>query len=317
MNDPRTPEPTVRGERTYRQVALLAETVTPFLGIGAWLRRLGLSAPEVYFADEPAGLVLLEDLGDEDYGGLARRGADMDAPYEAAVEALLRLDAGPPPETVPLPGGRRHAVPRFNLEVCHIEVELLTDWTWPALRGAPCPRDAVEAFRRIWADLFATLAGAETLALRDYHSPNLLWLPERQGAARVGIIDHQDAVRAHAAYDVVSLAQDARIDIGEAREAAIVDAYGAAMPARLGIDRDEFARAYAVFGAQRATRLVGLFTRLPHRDGKPDYLAHLPRVADYLARNLRHPALAVYRDWLETHFGTGLVADLKRIGPTP
>ncbi len=313
MNWPQIEEAIVSDGKTYRQLAGLAASVMPFLAVGSYLHRLGLSVPALYAADRENGFLLLEDLGDQSYGQLMASGQDMRLPLEAATAALARLHEEPAPRTLPLADGNSYKVPRYTQSICLIEIDLLTVWAWPALKGAPCPADISTSFRELWAGLFATLGGAQTLMLRDFHSPNLLWLPERQGAGRAGIIDHQDAVIAHAAYDVVSLGQDARVDISETLEAMIVDAYLANMPGQTGIGEDEFRRAYAVFGAQRAVRLIGLFFRLAAQDGKPEYLAHLPRTANYLGRNLRHPALGPLKSWLERHFGADLEDQVGRI----
>ena len=129
--------------------------------------------------------------------------------------------------------------------------------------------------------------------LRDYHSPNLLWLPEREGIARVGVIDFQDAMRGPAAYDLVSLLQDARVDVAAELEAHCSTTTVPASTAReTGFDRDAFGFAYAALGAQRNTKIVGIFARLAKRDGKPGYLRHIPRLWRYLERDLAHPRLA-------------------------
>jgi aminoglycoside/choline kinase family phosphotransferase len=141
--------------------------------------------------------------------------------------------------------------------------------------------------------------------LRDYHSPNLLWLPEREGIARVGVIDFQDAMRGPPAYDLVSLLQDARVDVAPELEAAVFDHYCAAVTARqTGFDRDAFAFAYAALGAQRNTKILGIFARLAKRDGKPAYLRHIPRLWGYLERDLAHPQLAGLKRWYDRHFPT-------------
>ncbi|MFZ4532283.1 MAG: aminoglycoside phosphotransferase family protein, partial [Alsobacter sp.] len=141
-----------------------------------------------------------------------------------------------------------------------------------------------------------------------YHSPNLMWLPEREGLARIGLLDFQDAVLGHPAYDVVSLLQDARVDVAEDLELRLLGHYArqrrAAQPE---FDMGAFARAYAVFGAQRATKILGIFARLDRRDGKPAYLRHLPRIEHYIRRDLAHPVLADLKVWYETHL-PGLIA---------
>jgi aminoglycoside/choline kinase family phosphotransferase len=138
--------------------------------------------------------------------------------------------------------------------------------------------------------------------LRDYHSPNLIWLPEREGLARVGVIDFQDCVLGHPAYDVASLLQDARVSVSDELELRLLSHYAVT---RSKADADfvmsDFAAAYAILGAQRATKILGIFTRLDRRDGKPAYLAHMPRVERYLIKNLEHPALAAIKGWYKTH----------------
>ncbi len=139
--------------------------------------------------------------------------------------------------------------------------------------------------------------------LRDYHSPNLVWMPERKGVARVGILDFQDALNEHFAFDLVSLLQDARVDVPEALERELFRYYcGEVAASEPHFDREGFAAAYADFGAQRNTRLLGLWARLLRRDGKPDYLQHYPRTWGYLARNLRHVTLAPLAAWYDRHF---------------
>ena len=141
-------------------------------------------------------------------------------------------------------------------------------------------------------------AAAPTWTLRDYHSPNLIWLPEREGLKRVGIIDFQDCVMGHPAYDVVSLLQDARVTVPDEMELRLLGHYAQLRKvASPDFDMPAFARAYAILGAQRATKILGIFARLDKRDHKPAYLAHLPRVTRYLRKNLAHPALALLRDW--------------------
>lgn len=314
MNAPPMAEPPEVSAGSYSETAHLARDVVPFLAIGQHLRGLGLSAPEILAADAAAGLLLLEDLGDGEYARLARAGHDMDEPYEAAVQALSRLHAAPPPVRIGVEGAGFHRVPAYDLDAFLVEAELLVDWTWPALTKSTCPGDARQAYRAAWTDLFMDLKGPEVLVLRDFHSPNLIWLPGRTGAARAGIIDHQDAVVGHPAYDLVALAQDARIDVAPDREERLVAAYLEARPERVDHDEAGFRAAYAVLGAQRAAKIVGIFTRLAHRDGKPDYLQHLPRVAAHLSRNLRHPALAAVAAWTEKHFGSDMSQRICGVG---
>ena len=158
-------------------------------------------------------------------------------------------------------------------------------------------------FSNLWrAALQEIVTGPQTWALRDYHSPNLMWLPQRTGLARIGLLDFQDCVLGSPAYDVASLAQDARVSVSPELELKLLGHY--AMLRRSqdpAFDMAAFARAYAIMGAQRATKVLGIFARLNKRDGKPQYLAHMPRVRAYLLRDLAHPALGELKAWYENH----------------
>jgi aminoglycoside/choline kinase family phosphotransferase len=159
--------------------------------------------------------------------------------------------------------------------------------------------------------------------LRDFHSPNLLWLAEREGVARVGLLDFQDAVLGSPAYDVASLLMDARVDVSEVMELKLLARYAIGRKARdPGFDPVRFAGRYAVLGAQRATKILGIFARLDRRDRKPQYLRHLPRVWNYLLRSLQHPALAELQNWYLTHVPPPEIPataplDLEEFAPQP
>jgi N-acetylmuramate 1-kinase len=199
--------------------------------------------------------------------------------------------------------GRDHVIPEFDLEAFQIETDLLLDWYAPHRAGAALSAAARAEFGRLWAELHASLAdGERTWLLRDYHSPNLIWLPAREGVARVGLIDFQDALLGPPAYDLVSLGQDARVDVPPELELKLLSRYATARRAAdPAFDVAAFAAAYAVLGAQRSTKILGIFTRLDKRDGKPAYLRHMPRVEAYLRRNLEHPALADLKGWYAQH----------------
>jgi N-acetylmuramate 1-kinase len=162
------------------------------------------------------------------------------------------------------------------------------------------PSEALRSeFETMWREILQRpVAAPRTWVIRDYHSPNLIWLGDREGLARVGIIDFQDAALGPAAYDVVSLLQDARIDVPEATELALFSRYiKARRAADATFDAANFAALYAILSAQRNTRLLGTFARLNRRDGKPQYLKHQPRIWAYLNRSLAHPALSSLRAW--------------------
>ena len=301
MDWPKAPDgPPPRQGRTYSQIAHRAEDVKPFVAVAQALREAGLSAPRIHAQDLDAGLLILEDFGDETFTRMAARGLDQSGPYRLAVDALLILRKKPPRRVLPA-DGVSHVLPDFDREALRIETELVVNWFLPAVRGAQTPQALRDEFAALWNEQFDWLLRQPAgWVLRDYHSPNLLWRSGEEGMGRLGIIDFQDAMRGHLAYDLVSLLQDARLDLPAGFEAALLEHYcQRAAATDAGFDARSFLRAYRLLGAQRATKLLGLFTRLCRRDGKRAYLQHLPRVARYLSENLNDPALARLKSWYE------------------
>ncbi|WP_407943157.1 tRNA (adenosine(37)-N6)-threonylcarbamoyltransferase complex ATPase subunit type 1 TsaE [Methylobacterium oxalidis] len=300
ISPPRADGPPVRDGKPYSAVVKLAESVHAFVAVDRGLRALGFSAPRIYGEDLGAGLLILEDLGAEPV-------VDASGPrperYAEAVRLLAKLHAMELPNALPVADGIDHVLPPYDTEALLFEAELLPEWYAPAIRGVTLPDAARDDFLALWAEaLRGAIPERPTWTLRDYHSPNLIWLPERDGLERIGLIDFQDAVLGHPAYDVASLLQDARVDASAEFELRLLGLYVRERRAREPeFDMQGFARAYALLAAQRATKILGIFARLDRRDGKPGYLAHLPRIEGYLARNLAHPALARLRLWHEEH----------------
>jgi tRNA threonylcarbamoyl adenosine modification protein YjeE len=309
MDAPRQPDgPPVRGGKPYSQIAQLAEDVRPYVAIGSALAAVGLSVPEILAHDLERGVLLIEDFGDNSFGLAMGAGASQRELYCAALDVLLRLRNLPPPTLLSLPDGTVYRLPRRDRAAFEIEIELALEWLWPALKGGPAP-DAIRAeYCALWSpvlDRLLALPGG--WFLRDFHSPNLFWLPERKGIANIGIIDFQDALNEYAAFDLVSLLQDARVSVPETLEAELFDIYCTTVRAQEpGFDRIAFAAAYADFGAQRNTRLLGLWARLLNRDGKAQYVQHLPRTWGYLSRNLRNHRLSDIAAWYDRHFPPSL-----------
>ena len=192
-------------------------------------------------------------------------------------------------------------MPPYDAEALLIEVELLPEWYAPHVAKTMVASGAKAGFVKLWREAIADVVAAPpVLTLRDYHSPNLIWLSQRDGLSRVGIIDFQDAVLGHPAYDVASLLQDARVTVPPDLELRLLGLYAKLRrDADPGFDMAAFAKAYAILGAQRATKILGIFARLDKRDRKPQYLVHLPRLQAYLRKNLAHPALAGIKSWVE------------------
>lgn len=313
MDAPRMPDgPPIRDGKAYSQIAHIAEDVRPFVAVARRLREIGLAAPEILASDLDAGLLLTEDLGDRVFGAEVAKGGDLARLWQLGVDALLALHAAPPNAHLPIGDGTFHDVPAFDAGAMRIEVELLPDWYLPASTGAPVTPAARTDFLAAWQPVLdRLLALPGTLLLRDYHSPNLIWLPDRPGVQRAGIIDFQDAMIGPPAYDLVSLLQDARLDVAPEIEAELLAYYcGQAARALPGFDEVAFRWSFAALGAQRNTKILGIFARLARRDGKPRYLAHIPRIWRYLERDLDHPGLSSLAAWYDVH----LPADLRRRG---
>ena len=261
------------------------EDPRPFLLIARWLAERGFAAREILASDLDHGLVLLEDFGD------ARMRETVDAApeseirfYEEAVDLLVRLH-----------GHEAAPVRAYDAKEYHRESGLLAEWYCPAV-GAEA--DAA-AYRAAWDTVLPTLVGPSVTVLRDFHAENIM-LIERG----LGLLDFQDAIAGHPAYDLVSLLQDARRDVRPELEAAMLDRYLSATGAG-----EAFITAYHILGAQRNAKIVGIFTRLWRRDGKPRYPGLCPRVWGYLERDLVHPALAPVRKWFDATLPQGLRGD--------
>lgn len=301
MNAPaKQNEPILRDGLPYSRIACLAQDVRPFLAIGEALKVAGFSAPEIYAAAPDDGLLLIEDLGAE---GVVHNQEPMEERYQVAIEVLAAMHNSPWPAVVQSRYGFDHTVPVYGLEAMMIEVELLLDWYVPYTRGTRLSGEAETAFRQLWRTLLDENPCTDPVwCLRDFHSPNLIWLPDRAGIERMGLIDFQDAVCGPAAYDVASLTRDARLMIPDALDNALVAQYcRLRMEADPSFDKDVFIRSHALMSAQRNTKILGIFARLHMRDGKPGYMQHLPHIRDYLRRSFTHPVLASILGWFQDH----------------
>jgi aminoglycoside/choline kinase family phosphotransferase len=264
------------------------EDVRPFLRIARHMLAAGLSAPEVLAADEGAGLLIVEDLGAATMAQALDAGADPVPLYTAAAEALAALHEAPPPADLP----------RWDAAaMARATAATFCDWWWPAAFGAPCGEPVRAALDAALADMLAPFA-ATGFVHRDYFPANLMPLPGREGARRMGILDFQDAALGHPAYDLVSLVEDARRDVApEARRAAVA----AYLRHRPGTSPNDLLAAMAAHGAQRHLRVAALWVRLARRDAKPQYLEHGPRCWRLLARALSHPVCAPLARFLDAH----------------
>lgn len=248
------------------------EDIEPFTLVAEHLGAVGLSAPEILAGEATAGLLLIEDLGDDLYARVADDQPGLEPEiYRAAVDVLVYLHDQPAPSWAKPYDAHR------LINLAGLAFEWYADSHFPV---------AVQTeLRRLFGD---TRELTDVLVLRDYHAENLLWLPQRDGIARTGLLDFQDAMAGHRAYDLVSLVEDARRDLVPDLGGSLVDHY----LTRTGLPADEFRRAFALLGAQRNLRILGVFARLAIRDGKPGYLGLVPRVWGNLLNDLAHPTLA-------------------------
>ncbi len=290
--------PAERRALGYNAIARLAGADTGrFVAASTYLRARGLSAPDIYAADTRQGFVLMEDLGDALYADVLTNGRDEAALYGAAIDALATLHAQAAPSLLP-PDKPLHP---YDETALIAETDLMTEWFFPVGLGRAATAEEAGTHRALWREALAGAAAASPVFVhRDYHAQNLIWLPSRAGVARVGLIDFQDAVAGAQAYDLISLTEDARRDVSPELGEAMTRRYLAQMRAQgTPLDEQAFRAAVAVFAAQRNAKIVGIFSRLFKRDGKPRYLGYLPRVWGYLNRDLEHPVLAKLKAWYD------------------
>ncbi|MDR3509000.1 MAG: phosphotransferase [Caulobacteraceae bacterium] len=275
---------------------LAAGRIDAFIATAGYLRGLGLSAPEVVAADPASGLAVLEDLGDDLYARLIAGGAPEAPFYEAAIDLLIRLHQAPPPKVLEADGARW---PLLTYDALALKTggDMFIEW-WPKYSGAPAfSEGAIQDWNALWDPIRQRgETGANVFTHRDYHAENLVWLPDRGGVARVGLLDFQDALVAHPAWDLLSLLQDARRDVDPALETAMLDRYLAARP---DLDRAQFLEDYRGLAALNAARILFIFARQVAGFDRPRYRALLPRVWGTLERNLQASEFTGLRAWFD------------------
>lgn len=287
-----------RAEGWNAVARLSAGRIEAFAAVAAHLKSLGLSAPEIVAVDAAAGLAVIEDFGDDLFVRVIEAGEPEEPLYLAAVEAQAALHDAPPPTVLT---GAAGDWPLLTYDETALQggADLFVEWMPKLDPSLAFDHAAVEEWRAAWAPVTARgAAGATVMAHRDYHAENLIRLSGRTGAAGVGLIDFQDAVRAHPSWDLHSLLQDARRDVPAALEARALDHYFALRPAT---DREAFLRDYAGLAALNQARILGIFARLIVRDGKPRYRAFMPRIWAHLNANLKTPGLESVARWFDKY----------------
>ena len=281
----------------YADIAKLADgRMAAFTSICQALTQRGFSAPKIISADLEAGLLLTEDLGDDDVAQVLKDSPELEREiYMAAMDTLGAIYRSSFLRAQPS-FGSVWDIRDYDAAAMQAEVDLMAQWYLPYKDVVLSP-DQKLRWEEIWAGIFESLtAHAPGLVLRDFHAQNIFWLPQRDATSKIGLIDFQDALMGHPAYDVVSLIEDARRDVGPALTAPLIDQFCAA--AKIQND-DSFTAAYAAIGAQRNAKILGIFVRLARRDDKPAYLNLLPRVEAHFQNNLSHPVMADLRAFLK------------------
>ncbi len=290
------------------------EKILPFVSIARHLKTLGYSAPDILAKDAINGFLLLEDFGDQTFARvLSESGAEDFIErerhlYSLAIDLLADLHAKPTSQTVP------NYLPLYNTERLVNEVLLLTDWFIPSLTGKQVSPAARKDYVARWEAVTNQLdRSAVTLVLRDFHIDNLMYLHENFGLQRCGLLDFQDALCGHPAYDLMSLLEDARRDIAPELQADMLKRYMTAMPdlSHPGPAQDKFLNAFFILAAQRHAKVIGIFTRLSKRDGKNSYMVHLPRVWELLESSLGHPLLEPVESWININVAKELRIQIK------
>lgn len=302
--------PAERRALGYNALARLAgNNVAAFAGLADALTQRGFSAPKVHACDLDAGLMIIEDLGDGLYARLIPDTAHEGTLYAAAVDTLAALYRSSFPRAFSWKDGGEWTVLDYDLDAKQAEADLFLDWYVARRVQRELDDQARADWAGLWAQALAVMAQHRPgLVLRDYHAENLIWLPGRTETARVGLLDFQDALFGHPAYDLVSLIEDARRDVSPDLTKPLKDRFFER--SRLS-GRDAFEAAYAAIAAQRNAKILGIFVRLAERDSKPRYLDLLPRVARHFERDLSHPAMAGLKRWMDFH-APGVFEEARR-----
>lgn len=291
--------PEQRRAQGWNAVARLsAGRIEAFAAVAEHMRRAGLSTPEIIAVDAPAGLAVIEDFGDNLFARVIEEGEPPAPLYLAAVDALARLHLeGLLPDTMQGPAGDWPLL-TYDAVAMQGGADLFVEWMPKLYPDLDFGTAALDEWRAAWAPV-AEMGEqkAWVVAHRDYHAENLIWLPERTGHRRVGLIDFQDAVLAHPVWDLHSLLQDARRDVPRELEAVAFEHYCAVMM----VDREAYRQDYLALAALNEARILGVFARLIARDGKPRYRQFMPRLWRHLNDNIEQPGLEAVSAWFQRH----------------
>lgn len=281
---------TYKGKTAILMIDPSVLTVEKFIVVTDLLKARGYSAPEILAQDPLKGLLLLEDFGQRLFVDLVGTEVTEEDLYCLAVDFLIDLRS----QSLPI------GLPLFSQSYVLDQNSMFLDWYIPDKTGEEVASNARNFYQRIWKELLSFFENElEVMLLRDFHAENTLHLNRRSGVKALGLLDYQDAMTGPAAYDLVSLLQDARRDVPAALETKMIDRY----VSQTGVNEVEFRRGYHILGAHRALRIMGVFTRLSKAEGKSRYMAFMPRMEAHLRGNLAHPDLIPLKHWLSITLG--------------
>ncbi len=282
----------------YNAMARLAgPNLNAFTAVAGALREAGLSAPEVYAADAENGFALIEDFGDDLFAHAIPNGADELSLYGTAIDALIALRRA----HIAPPSSANYQMLTYDRVALEAEIDLVIEWYWKRIKGEHPNAEIKTEYRAAWTPVLDDLSAPKTIVLRDFHAENLLWLPGRSGPARVGLIDFQDGLYGSPAYDLVSLLEDARRDTSQDLVKAMIARYVDESTGDKAFEAQDFLKEYAILGAQRNAKILGVFARLVDHYKKPRYAAFFPRVEAHFKNDLKHPVLSPVRAFFERH----------------
>ncbi|MEB3701369.1 Phosphotransferase enzyme family protein [Candidatus Bealeia paramacronuclearis] len=267
-----------------------------FLKIAKILKAEGFRAPQIYAEDFQNGFYLLEDLGDLTFNRALQEGISEKDLYQLGIKGLIEIHNKFQDNS--------HEIPSYNFDKFYEEASLLIDWYAPEVLKKPVPEEARNSYKSLWKNLYdAQPHLPQTLVLRDYMVDNLMWIPEEIDIQKLGILDFQDALWGPITYDLVSLLEEVRRDVDPHIVQKMLEIYLTAYPY---FNVDDFYHSYYLWGAQRNSKIIGIFMRLAKRDGKTRYIDFIPRVWRLLENDLNHPALTTMKNWFEENLPTHL-----------
>ncbi|MDG2187302.1 MAG: tRNA (adenosine(37)-N6)-threonylcarbamoyltransferase complex ATPase subunit type 1 TsaE [Hyphomicrobiales bacterium] len=279
----------------------LSTSISDYIHICKYLEKINIRVPELFYTDIKREYLIEEDFGDLKYSHIISK-ENFKELYQPAIDTLLHISEIHHPNNLEV-NGKTYDIPEYDKKIYLNEVEIFIKFYWPFIKGTICTSAIEKEFMDIWNELLIKISSDKSLVLRDFHSPNLMLLKDEENHKKCGVIDFQDALLGHPIYDLVSLCQDARITISEEEETFLIETYKSKFNFNnYQFDRSNFIDHYCILGTQRSMKILGIFARLSILDSRNDYLVHMPRVINYIKRNMQNSNLSDLSKWLDLNF---------------